>query len=87
MVVDGVDFLWATASKHTSNPEALLEDFLCNTGIHVDKIRMDDVSVSQSESFKLWCRARDITLCPTAGYNHTMQARAEGAIRITKEHV
>eukprot|EP00961_Rhodomonas_salina_P179639 2424071-Rhodomonas_salina.1 len=26
-------------------------------------------------------------MCPTAGYNHTMQARTEGAICTTKEHV
>ena len=70
-----------------SNPEALIEDFLRNTGIKIDKIRMDEVSVLTSESFKLWARSRDITLCPTAGYNHTMQARAEGAVRITKEHI
>ena len=40
-----------------------------------------------SESFKLWCANRDIVICATAGYNHTMQARAEGAVRITKEHI
>jgi len=49
---------------------------------------MDDAGeLSRSESFKIWCASRNITCCPTAGYNHTMQARAEGAIRITKEHV
>eukprot|EP00961_Rhodomonas_salina_P254559 3439900-Rhodomonas_salina.1 len=46
-----------------------------------------DAAMSRSESFKMWCEARGITMCPTAGYNHTMQARVEGAIRICKEHV
>ena len=78
MVVDGIDFMWATSSKHTSSSELLLEDFLRNTGVKIDKIRMDGASVSKSASFQLWCRTRNITLCPTAGYNHTMQARAEG---------
>eukprot|EP00961_Rhodomonas_salina_P149029 2006185-Rhodomonas_salina.1 len=35
----------------------------------------------------MWAHARDIVICPTAGYQHMMQARAEGAVRITKEHV
>mmetsp|Transcript_30763 Transcript_30763/g.63643 ORF Transcript_30763/g.63643 Transcript_30763/m.63643 type:complete len:452 (-) Transcript_30763:341-1696(-) len=87
MVVDGVDFMWATPSRHTSTPELVLEDFLLNSGVKVDKIRCDDATVSRSETFKLWCRSRGITICATAGYNHTMQARAEGAIRIAKEHV
>eukprot|EP00961_Rhodomonas_salina_P152809 2056676-Rhodomonas_salina.1 len=40
-----------------------------------------------TESFAIWCKVHDITMCPTAGYNHTMQERAEGVISITKEHV
>jgi len=87
MVVDGVDFLWATPSKLTSTPELVIEDFIRNSGVKVDRIRCDDATVSRSDAFKQWCRSRDITICATAGYNHTMQARAEGAIRIAKEHV
>jgi len=87
MVVDGVDFLWATPSRHTSTPECVIEDFIRNTGVTVDKIRCDDATVSCSDSFKEWCRSSYITICATAGYNHTLQARAEGAIRIAKEHV
>ena len=68
MVVDGVDFMWATASRHKSNPEALLEDFLRNTGISIGKIRMDDAGeLSRSASFQLWCKSRNSTICPTAG--------------------
>mmetsp|Transcript_17913 Transcript_17913/g.36036 ORF Transcript_17913/g.36036 Transcript_17913/m.36036 type:complete len:207 (+) Transcript_17913:239-859(+) len=47
MVIDGVDFLWATPTAHKSDPESLLELFL----------------------------------------RHTMQARAESALCITKEHL
>mmetsp|Transcript_29600 Transcript_29600/g.60737 ORF Transcript_29600/g.60737 Transcript_29600/m.60737 type:complete len:449 (+) Transcript_29600:267-1613(+) len=88
MVVDGKDFMWASPTATKSNPEALLEDFLRHTGVSIGKIRIDDAGeLARSESFKMWCAGRDIVLCPTAGYNHTMQARAEGAVRITKEHI
>mmetsp|Transcript_62295 Transcript_62295/g.129224 ORF Transcript_62295/g.129224 Transcript_62295/m.129224 type:complete len:219 (-) Transcript_62295:1635-2291(-) len=88
MVIDGIDFLWATPTAHKSSPEALLESFLLHTNVNIGKIRIDDAGeLSRSESFKLWCASRDIVICATACYNHTMQARAEGAVRITKEHV
>jgi hypothetical protein len=35
----------------------------------------------------VFCRKRDISLCPAVAYTHTMQALAEGAVRICKEHV
>jgi len=88
MVIDGVDFLWASSSKHKSDPETLLDEFLRFTNIKIDKIRMDAASeYATSESFQLWCASRGIVMCSTAGYNHTMQARAENAVRITKEHI
>ena len=87
MVVDGVDFMWAAPTKSESSPEELIEDFLRQTRIKIGKLRCDDATVFRSHAFEMWARARDIVLCPTAGYQHTMQARAEGAIRITKEHV
>mmetsp|Transcript_62292 Transcript_62292/g.129202 ORF Transcript_62292/g.129202 Transcript_62292/m.129202 type:complete len:351 (-) Transcript_62292:1380-2432(-) len=88
MVIDGVDFMWAAPSAHKSSPEALLESFLRHTNVSIGRIRIDDAGeLSRSESFKLWCASRNIVICATAGYNHTMQARAEGAVRITKEHI
>eukprot|EP00961_Rhodomonas_salina_P117503 1581549-Rhodomonas_salina.2 len=45
-----------------------------------------DAAMSRSESFKMWCEELGITMCQTAGYNHTMQALVEGAISICKEH-
>jgi len=88
MVIDGVDFLWGSSSAKKSNPEQLLEEFLLLTQVKIGTIRMDAASeMAKSEAFQLWCKGRGITLCPTAGYNHTMQGRAEGAVRITKEHI
>jgi len=88
MVIDGVDFLWASPSKHKSDPESLLEEFMRYTQIKISKIRMDAAGeFASSESFRQWCANKGIVICSTAGYNHTMQARAEGAVRITKEHI
>jgi len=88
MVIDGVDFLWASPSKHKSDLESLLEEFIRYTQIKISKIRMDAAGeFASSESFQQWCSNRGIVICSTAGYNHTMQARAEGAVRITKEHI
>jgi len=88
MVVDGVDFMWASSSRRRQSPEALIDEFLRFTNVKVDKIRMDDAGeFTKSESFLRWCANRGIVICPTAGYNHTMQARAENAVRITKEHI
>mmetsp|Transcript_62520 Transcript_62520/g.129878 ORF Transcript_62520/g.129878 Transcript_62520/m.129878 type:complete len:257 (-) Transcript_62520:168-938(-) len=88
MVIDGIDFMWASASKRKQGPEELLEEFLRYTQVKISKIRMDDAGeFTKAESFLRWCANRDIVICPTAGYNHTMQARAEGAVRITKEHI
>jgi len=88
MVIDGIDFLWASSSKTKSDPESLLEEFLRYTGVTISKIRMDAAGeFASSASFQKWCANRNIVMCSTAGYNHTMQARAEGAVRITKEHI
>eukprot|EP00961_Rhodomonas_salina_P254455 3438285-Rhodomonas_salina.1 len=85
MVIDGVDFMWASPTTTKSDPESLIEEFLTMTRIKIGKLRCDaDSTMASSESFKMWARARGIVLCPTAGYQHTMQARAEGAIRIAK---
>ena len=88
IVIDGVDFLWASSSPHKSDPESLLEEFLRYTQGKISKLRMDAAGeFALSDSFQKWCSNRGITMCPTAGYNHMMQARAEGAVQITKEHI
>ena len=88
IVIDGVDFLWASPTATKNDPEALLEEFLRITRIKIRRIQMDDAGqLSRSATFKTWCDSRGINRCPTPGYQHTMQARAEGAVRICKEHV
>eukprot|EP00961_Rhodomonas_salina_P090300 1215166-Rhodomonas_salina.1 len=69
-------------------PEELLRDFLSVTALRINTIRTDN-EFTASSSFKAFCstRKRNMTLAPSVAYTHTMQARAEGAVRICKEHV
>lgn len=41
----------------------------------------------ETTSFKAFCKRNTIEICTATAYNHTIQARAEGAVRICKEHV
>eukprot|EP00961_Rhodomonas_salina_P180456 2435766-Rhodomonas_salina.1 len=67
-------------------PEELLDEFLDTTGIKVGQLRVDNEFFC-STAFKAFCKRKGITLCPSVAYTHTMQARAEGTVRICKEHV
>lgn len=88
MAASGIDFLWVAQSKYKSNPEAYIEEFIRMTRLNIRRIRMDDASeLARSSTFKAWAASSCITLCPSPGYQHTFQARAEGAVRICKAHV
>jgi hypothetical protein len=67
-------------------PESLLRDFIDITGLKIRRLRTDN-EFTASTSFTAFCKRRGIVLCPSVAYTHTMQARAEGAVRICKEHV
>ena len=88
IVVGGRDFLWASPTTTTSQPELLLQDFVDLTGIKIRQIRLDGASVFlKSSSFQAWVKTHGAVLCPATGYNHTMNARSENAVRICKDHV
>eukprot|EP00961_Rhodomonas_salina_P009662 130627-Rhodomonas_salina.3 len=88
MAVGGVDFLFVALSIYKSTPEVYVEHFLRLTRLKIRRIRIDDASeLAHSATFRAWAESRGITLCPSPGYQHTFQARAEGAVRICKEHV
>eukprot|EP00961_Rhodomonas_salina_P074768 1004083-Rhodomonas_salina.1 len=46
-----------------------------------------DNEFTASAKFTAFCKKLGMVLCPSASYTHTMQARAEGAVLICKEHV
>eukprot|EP00961_Rhodomonas_salina_P240842 3254288-Rhodomonas_salina.1 len=85
-VAGGQNFMWATPTATRMEPEELLNEFLGTTGIKVGQLRIDNEFFC-STAFKAYCKKKGITLCPSVAYTHTMQARAEGAVRICKEHV
>eukprot|EP00961_Rhodomonas_salina_P077184 1035088-Rhodomonas_salina.1 len=78
--------MWASPSTTRKEQEILLREFLLVTGLKIGKVRTDN-EFTASSNFQAFCKKRDITLCPSVAYTHTMQARAEGAVLICKEHV
>ena len=54
----------------------------------IDRIRFDGASeFAKSATFKTFCDNHHIAMEATAAYTHTFNARAEGAVRIVKEHM
>ena len=79
---------WASPAKTRQLPEALIQEFINLTGIRVTSVRFDDAAeFGRSSSFKHWAQSKNITLHPVQGYTHTLNARAENAVKITKTHV
>eukprot|EP00961_Rhodomonas_salina_P223497 3022188-Rhodomonas_salina.1 len=66
-------------------PEELLLDFMTLSGFRIGKIRVDG-EFDASSAFKAFCARKNMVICPSVAYMHTMQARAEGAVRTCKEH-
>ena len=88
MVLGRQLFVWCSATKRRQSPEELIQEFVDATGVQLAAIRFDDAAeFGRSSSFKAWAKKHGATLRPVAAYSHTLNARAEGAIRITKEHV
>eukprot|EP00961_Rhodomonas_salina_P053458 717089-Rhodomonas_salina.1 len=60
-----------------------------SAGLHdvfqIGKIRVDG-EFNASSAFKAFCLRKNMVLCPSVAYTHTMQARAEGAVSTCKEH-
>ena len=58
------------------------------TRFKIDCIRYDDAAeFAKSAIFKAFCGNNRIAMEETAAYTHTFNARAEGAVRIVKEHM
>eukprot|EP00961_Rhodomonas_salina_P223553 3023017-Rhodomonas_salina.1 len=85
-VVGGRNFMWATPTRTRMEPKDLLGDFLSVSNLKISEIRTDN-EFTASTKFKAFCTKRCMVLCPSAAYTHTMQVRAEGAVRICKNQV
>ena len=79
---------WATPTKTRQEPEKLIQDFIDMTGARVRTVRYDEAAeFGKSSSFRAWAQQNHIVLHPVQAYTHTLNARAENAVKITKAHV
>ena len=92
-VLGDTDFTWAVPTTSRASPERHLQTFLAQTRATIKSIRVDGEfarrhGLGQGDSlFEAYCRSQNITISPAAASNHTSQARAESAVRVTKEHM
>ena len=99
-VIDCIDFTWPDTSKTRNDPEDLIHEFLTNTGLKISSIRLDGrigrnaafqrycaAEFGRSAAFQRYCDLKGIVIETVPAYTHTLNARAEGAIRICKQKV
>ena len=88
MTLDGIDFTFCSATVDRTEPENLINEFMTLTRLKIDCIRFDGAAeFAKSATFKAFCDNHHIAMEATAAYTHTFNARAEGAVRIVKEHL
>ena len=88
MTLDGIDFTFCSATSSRTQPENLIHEFMTLTRIKIDSIRFDGAGeFATSANFKAFCQNNHIAMEPCAAYTHTFNARAEGGVRIVKEHM
>jgi hypothetical protein len=88
MTLDGIDFTFCSATVDRTEPESLIHEFMTLTSLKIDCIRYDGAAeLAKSATFKAFCVNNRIAMEETAAYTHTFNARAEGAVRIVKEHM
>ena len=81
LVMDkGTEYFVSFPTKTRSSPLALLEQFVALTGRKIRYLRIDGTKEFQSDEVKAYCAENDVVLQLVVAYNHTMQARVEGAI-------
>jgi hypothetical protein len=73
-----------TKSRH--NPVDLLRAYVNTTGKRPRYLRLDGAKEFVSDDMVEYCVQNHIILQTVVAYNHTMQARVEGAIGYVKQH-
>jgi hypothetical protein len=88
MTLDGIDFTFCSATVDRTEPESLIHEFMTLTRLKIDCIRYDGAAeFAKSATLKAFCVNNRIAMEETAAYTHTFNARAEGVVRIVKEHM
>jgi len=80
--------LSASTSKDRSatGAVAMLEDWITETGRVPRTLRLDGAKEFVGSEMRDFCRKHNITIQLVPAYNHLMQCRVEGAIRIKNSH-
>jgi len=82
----GTEYFVSFPSKTCASPLALLKQFVTFTGRKIRYLRIDGAKEFQSDEIKKYCADNDVAPQLVVAYNHTMQARMEGAIGCVKQH-
>ena len=81
LVMDkGTKYFVSFPTKTRASPLALLKQFVTLTGRNICYLRTDGSKEFESEEIKECCAENDVLLQLVVTYNHTIQARVEGAI-------
>jgi len=87
LVMDkGNEYFMFCPTKTRASPLALLKQFVILTGRKICYSRIDGAKEFQSDEIKEFCAENDVVLQLVVAYNHTMQARVQGAVGCIKQH-
>jgi hypothetical protein len=87
LVIDkGTEYLANFNTKTRQSPVALLKAYITATGKDPRFLRVDGAKEFVSDEMVTFCTSEKIILQVVVAYNHTMQARVEGAIGYVKQH-
>ena len=73
-------------TKTRASPLALLKQFVTLTGRKIRYLRIDGAKEFESNIIREYCADNNVVPQLVVAYNHTMQARVEGAIGCVKQH-
>ena len=82
----GTEYSVSFPTQTRASPHALLQQFVTFTGRKIRYLRIDGAKEFQPEENKEYCADINVVLQLVVAYNHTMQARVEGAIGCVKQH-
>jgi len=82
----GTEYFVSFPTKTRASPLALPKQFVTFTGRRIRYLRIDGAKEFQSDEITEYCADNDVVLQVVVPYNHTMQARVEGAIGCVKQH-
>ena len=87
LVMDkGTEYFVSFPTKTRASPLALLKQVVTFTGRKIRHLPIDGAKEFQSDEIKEYCADNNVVLQLVVAYNHTMQARVEGAIGCVKQH-